>query len=41
MMTLSAEDLISKEAHYNATCYRWYSWVNYNEYNDKARIQED
>ena len=38
MMVLSTEDLIAKEAHYHATCYRSYKSVNYNKNNDEARI---
>ena len=41
MMVLSAEDLIAKEAHDHATCYRSYASVNYNNNNDEAHIQED
>ena len=41
MMVLSAEDLIAKEEHYDATFYCSYTSVNYNKDNDDARIQED
>ena len=40
MMVLSAEDLITKEAHYHASCYCSYTSVNYKEDNDETRIQE-
>ena len=41
MMVLSAEDLIAKEPHYHATCYRSYTLVNYNKDNGEAHMQED
>ena len=41
IMVLSAEDLISKEAHYHTTCYRSNTSINYNKDNDEGRIQEE